>query len=84
MQPYMDQWVILKSVQKIPSSKLQSLISDYARLTESTSLMPWEIKQEKLLLPKSIHMILHNAIYIEKAMLSKTLLNLAGILYMNL
>ena len=76
MQPYMDQWVILKSVQKIPSSKLQSLIADYAKLMELTSLMPWEIKQEKLLLPKSIHMILHNAIYIEKEMLSKTLLNL--------
>ncbi len=76
MQPYMDQWAILKSVQKISLFKLQSLIVDYARLTESTSLMPWEIKQEKLLLPKSIHMILHNAIYIEKEMLSKTLLNL--------
>ncbi len=76
MQPYVDQWTVLKSIQKIPSSKLQSLISDYARLTELTSLMPWEIKQEKLLLPKSIHMILHNAIYIEKEMLSKTLLNL--------
>jgi len=55
---------------------LQGLIADYAKLTELTSLMPWEIKQEKLLLPKSIHMILHNAIYIEKEMLSKTLLNL--------
>lgn len=76
MQPHVDQWVILKSVQKIQSSKLQSLIADYARLTEFTSLMPWEIKQEKLLLPKSVHMVLHNAIYIEKEMLSKTLLNL--------
>ncbi len=76
MQPYVDQWVILKNVQKIPSSKLQSLIADYARLIELTSLMPWEIKQEKLLLPKSVHMVLHNAIYIEKEMLSKTLLNL--------
>jgi len=76
MQAYTDQWLILKSVQKIPSSTLKRLIADYARLTESTSLMPWEIKQEKLLLPKSIHMILYNAIYIEKEMLSKTLLNL--------
>jgi hypothetical protein len=76
MQPYADQWAILKSVQKIPSSTLKRLIADYARLTELTSLMPWEIKQEKLLFPKSIHMILHNAIYIEKEMLSKTLLNL--------
>ena len=76
MQPYADQWVILKSIQKIPSSILQRLIADYARLTESTSLMPWEIKQEKLVLPKSIHMILHHAIYIEKEILPKTLLNL--------
>jgi len=76
MQPYVDQWRVLKSVQKIPSSKLQDLITGYAKLTELTSLMPWEIKQEKLLLPKSIHIILHNAIYIEKEMLSKTLLNL--------
>ena len=76
MQPYIDQWAILKNVQKIPLSKLQNLIADYARLTEMTSLMPWEIKQEKLLLPKSIHIILHNAIYIEKEILSKTLLNL--------
>jgi len=75
MQPYMDQWAILKSIQKIPLSKLQSLIADYARLTELKSLMSLEIKQEKLLLPKSIHMILHNAIYIEKEMFSKTLLN---------
>jgi superfamily II DNA or RNA helicase len=45
-------------------------------MTELTSLMPWEFKQEKLLLPKSISVILHNAIYIEKTTLSKTLLNL--------
>ncbi|BAF71543.1 type III restriction enzyme, res subunit [Sulfurovum sp. NBC37-1] len=76
MQPYENQWSILQNVLKISSQKLHSLIIDYARLTESTSLMPWEIKQEKLVLPKAVQMVLHNAIYIEKSVLSITLLNL--------
>lgn len=76
MQPYMDQWEILRNVQKISALKLQGLIADYAKLTESTTLMPWEIKQEKLVLPKSVNMVLHNAVYIEKISLSKTLINL--------
>ncbi len=76
MQPHIDQWEVLKKVQKVTTLKLQGLITDYARLTESTSLMPWEIKQEKLILPKSVNIVLHNAIYIEKEMLSKTFLNL--------
>ena len=76
MQPYENQWDILQNVIKIPSQKLHSLIADYARLTEATTLMPWEIKQEKLILPKSVQMVLHNAIYIDKSALSKTFLNL--------
>jgi len=76
MQPYENQWDILQNIIKISSQKLHSLIVDYAKLTESTSLMPWEIKQEKLLLPKSVQIVLHNAIYIEKVGLSKILLNL--------
>jgi superfamily II DNA or RNA helicase len=76
MQPYEDQWAVLRTVQKISSQKLQCLLDDYAKLTEETFLMPWEIKQEKLLFPKSIHIVLHHAIYIEKEMLPKTLLNL--------
>ncbi len=76
VQPYENQWKILQHVIKIPSQKLQSLIADYARLTESTTLMPWEIKQEKLVLPKSVQIVLHNAIYIDRSVLSKTFLNL--------
>ncbi len=76
MQLYEDQWGILRNVEKISPPILYRLISDYARLTELTSLMPWEIKQEKLLLPKSIHLVLYDAVYIEKAILSKSLLNL--------
>ena len=76
MQPYVDQWGVLQNIKKVSSHKLHRVIADYARLTESTSLMPWEIKQEKLVIPKSIHLVLYDAIYIEKTVLSKTLLNL--------
>jgi len=76
MQSYVDQWGVLQNVEKILPQKLHRLIADYVRLTESTSLMPWEIKQEKLVVPKSIHLVLYDAIYIEKTPLSKTLLNL--------
>jgi len=76
MQAYADQWGILRSVEKVSSQTLHRLIADYAKLTESNSLMPWEIKQEKLVLPKSMHLVLYDAIYIEKEVLSKTLLNL--------
>ena len=75
MRPCRDQWELLRSVQKITPQKLYSLIGEYAKLAEMTSLMPWEIKQEKLVLPKSIHMVLHQAIYINKTALSKTLMN---------
>ncbi|WP_294956104.1 DEAD/DEAH box helicase [Sulfurovum sp.] len=76
MQPYENQWDILQNVIKVSSQKLQSLTADYARLTEATTLMPWEIKQEKLILPESVQIVLHNAIYIDKSVLSKTFLNL--------
>lgn len=76
MQPYVDQCGVLQNVKTVSSYKLHSVIADYARLTETTSLMPWEIKQEKLVVPKSIHLVLYDAIYIEKTVLSKTLLNL--------
>jgi len=76
MHPYENQWDILQNIIKISSQKLHSLIADYARMTEATTLMPWEIKQEKLILPKSVQMLLHNAIYIDKSALSKTFLNL--------
>jgi len=51
MQPYVDPWKILRSVKKIAPQTLMSLIANYAKSTEETSLMPWEIKQEKLVLP---------------------------------
>lgn len=76
MRPYADQWELLKQVQKIPARRLHDLTADYMISTESSTLMPWEIKKEPLILPKSVTMILHDAIYIEKITFSKTLLNL--------
>ncbi len=76
MQPYTNQWELLQNVNKITTQKLQSLISDYAGLGEASSLMPWEVKKENLLVPKSIRMVFYDAIYIEKREFSKVLLNL--------
>lgn len=76
MQPYVNQWELLQSVKKISPQKLHALIVDYTAFGESSSLMPWEIKKEKLVVPKSVVMVIYDAIYIEKAMLSKTLINL--------
>ena len=75
MQPYEDQWYLLQNIIKITPEALREIIIDYARLTEVTSLMPWELKSEKLIVPRSVHLILYDAIYVEKQYLSKTLLN---------
>lgn len=76
VQPYENQWDILQQVKKISPQHLYRLISDYMNLGEMSSLIPWEIKKEKLTVPKSVTMVLHDAIYIEKRVLSKTLFNL--------
>lgn len=76
MQPYENQWDLLQQVKKVSPQHLYSLIFEYMNLGEMSSLMPWEIKKEKLTVPKSVTMVLHDAIYIEKRVLSKTLLNL--------
>ena len=76
MQPYKDQWGLLQGVVKISSHKLHSLIADYIRFTTETTLMPWEIKQEKLLLQNSLKIVLYNAVYLDRTTLSKTFLNL--------
>lgn len=74
MQPYENQWDILQQVKKVSPQHLYNLISEYMNLGEMSSLMPWEIKKDKLTVPKSVTMVLHDAIYIEKRVLSKTLL----------
>ena len=76
MQPFKDQWELLQNVVKISVQKLQNIIADYVKSTENSSLMPWEVKQEKLLFPKSLKIVLYDAVYIEKLQLSKSFLNL--------
>lgn len=76
MQPYADQWGVLRSVRKIAPERLRSLIAEYAAVTAERSLMPWEMPKEKLVVPKSVSMVLYDALYIEREKLSKSMLNL--------
>lgn len=79
MQAFSDQWSILKSVIKISSAKLSSLLQTniVANKNDIDSLMPWEIKQSKpISFPKTTQSVIHEAFYIEKMELSKTLLNI--------
>jgi len=77
MQPFCDQWSVLKTVTKISSLELSSLLTSniVQNSNEIDSLMPWEIKQSKpISFPKTTQAVLHEALYIEKPELSKTLL----------
>jgi len=78
MQPFPDQWNILKNVVKISSSQLLNLLQTniVQNSNEIDSLMPWEIKQSKpISFPKTTKAVLHEALYIEKLELSKILLH---------
>ncbi len=78
MQPYDNQWEYLQNISKITTLELFDILRDnIATINRNeTSLMPWEIKQKKpILFPKSIKVVLYDALYIEKANLSKELLN---------
>ncbi len=78
MQPFSDQWSVLKTVSKISSLELSSLLTSniVQNSNELDSLMPWEIKQSKpISFPKTTQAVLHEALYIEKLELSKTLLH---------
>ncbi len=78
MHPFPEQWNVLKTVSKISSIKLSNLLQTniIQNLNELDSLMPWEIKQNiPISFPKITKAVIHEALYIEKMELSKTLLN---------
>jgi len=78
MQAFSDQWSVLKTVSKISSLELSNLLTSniVQNSNEIDSLMPWEIKQSKpISFPKITKAVLHEALYIEKLELSKTLLH---------
>jgi superfamily II DNA or RNA helicase len=78
MQPYDNQWDVLRNVKKLSSFELMHILKEYAPSKNifQDSLMPWEIKQQKpLIFPKIVKAVLYNALYIEKLNLSKQLLN---------
>ena len=79
MQPYLDQWNILKNVVKISSSKLSNLLQTniVQNSNDIDSLMPWEVKRNvPISFPKTTKAVIYEALYIEKAELSKILLTL--------
>jgi len=78
MQPFVDQWGLLRKVKKISQDMLSKILQQHLSSKSSgiNSLMPWEIKHTKpLAFPKSIKITLYDALYIEKTDLSKELLN---------
>ncbi len=77
LQPFSDQWQVLRTVRKLTSKELSSVIANYTvvNLNSDDTLMPWEIKEDKpILFPKQIKATLFDALYIEKLELPKTLL----------
>jgi len=76
MNHYPNQWDLLQKIIKITPQKLQTTIASYTSQIQESPLMPWEIKKEILVLPKSLNIVLHNAVYIEKLNLSNSFLNL--------
>jgi len=78
MQAYPDQWHILKTVSKISSVKLSNLLETniVQNSNDINSLMPWEVKRNiPISFPKITKAVIHEALYIQKKELSKTLLN---------
>jgi len=78
MQAFPDQWNILKTVSKISSAGLVNLLQTniVQNSNEIDSLMPWEVKRNiAISFPKTTKAVIHEALYIEKMELSKTLLN---------
>jgi len=78
MQPYNDQWDVLKNAKKLSSHQLNNIIREniISNTTEVEPLMPWEIKRKiSLNFPKSTKAVLFDALYVEKLELSKSLLH---------
>jgi hypothetical protein len=78
MQPYNDQWNILKNIKKLSIYQLSNILNENISKNGiyQDSLMPWEIKQAiPITFPNSTNAVLHEALYIEKLELSKQLLN---------
>jgi superfamily II DNA or RNA helicase len=78
MQPYLDQWEVLRNAKKLSVSTLESTIKEHtlSYTSNDESLMPWEVKRkEPLIFPKVTKATLYDALYIEKLELSKALLH---------
>jgi len=76
--PYDDQWLILRNAERISTQKLNTILKTHAvHMTNGqANLMPWDVKEEKpLVFPKYTKAVLYDALYIEKAQLTKEVMN---------
>ena len=76
--PYDDQWLILRNAERISTQKLNTILKTHAvhMANGQANLMPWDVKEEKpLVFPKYTKAVLYDALYIEKAQLTKEVMN---------
>ena len=74
MQPFNDQWEILKEAKKLSQYQLNIIIREniISNGADEESLMPWEFKRQvPLKFPQNTKAVLFDALYIEKLELSK-------------
>ncbi|MDD2451680.1 MAG: DEAD/DEAH box helicase family protein [Sulfurovum sp.] len=78
LTPYHDQWLTLRQVTRISIKQLNTILKTHISYDDKTqeTLMPWAVKEEKsLVFPKHTKAILYDALYIEKADLTKEVTN---------
>jgi superfamily II DNA or RNA helicase len=78
MQPFNDQWAVLKEAKKLSQYQLNIVIREniISNGLDEESLMPWEIKRKvPLKFPQNTKAVLFDALYIGKLELSKSLLH---------
>ena len=76
--PYDDQWLLLRKAERISAQKLNIILKKHIAYTNNSQdhLMPWALKEEKpLVFPKHTKAVLYDALYIEKAQLTKEVIN---------
>jgi len=78
LTPYDDQWSLLHQAKRITPQQLHAILKTYTMHQghDQESLMPWAVKEEKpLVFPKHTHAVLFDALYVEKANLTKEVMN---------
>jgi superfamily II DNA or RNA helicase len=90
LQPYSDQWAFLSSLRKISVSEIQSVIREFTKGTSLLSVSSWDTTEEDRpwlisstpihdltpgSLPASVHVVVANMLFVEKAQLPSLMIN---------